>query len=105
MYAVSSCVGTVFMSRHGRAGSARGAEESVFGAAFRTRASDTATLPDRHFFGQKRRFRLDHKLRIAERAHFRNVEAFELDLRRDAVTPDRFQDGVDDGAECEHEAN
>ena len=33
------------------------------------------------------RFGLEHELGIAEGAHFRNVEPFELDLRRHALTP------------------
>jgi len=45
---------------------------------------------------------LEHELGIAKSAHLRDVQAFELDFRGHALSPDGLEDHVQDEAEREH---
>src|SRR5438552_10202204 len=99
MYADSSSCETLCGSRQGTGGS----DEGVWGTrrlvVLATSALDMIDLCLVY------RLRFEHEFRIAERAHFRDVEAFELRLRGHAMAPDRFDERVQHETEREDEAD
>src|SRR2546425_12966816 len=83
MYADSPPCETLCGSRQGTGGSDEGAWGTRRLVVLATSAVDMIDLCLVY------RLRFEHEFRIAERAHFRNVETFELCLCRDAMAPDR----------------
>src|SRR5712672_138539 len=82
MYTVSSPGATEWGSRQGTGGSTsrRGCSRV---AVLGTKAVDIRLL-------RQHRFGFEHEFRVAEGAHFRDVKAGELNLRRDSMPPDGF---------------
>src|SRR5690349_16638953 len=89
MYAVIVSGATSWTSRQGTGGRDGGVQGAAPVVVVVASAVDIAIL------GLQHGFRLQHEFRIAECAHFRNVEALEFDLRGDTVAPGRLDDHVD----------
>src|SRR5262245_32642284 len=103
MWAAKSAAGTVCGSRHATGGS-EGCGSRATAAFDVTSAFDSVSIRSPiplSVCGDG--FLLEHELRIAERAHFRNVEPRQLRLRGHALTPHGVDNHVDRETEREDE--